>query len=123
MSVEEIANQLLENPRFVHEIRLGVDDILKDGKIDAADIPTFVIVLTIALEHINDLQIKQENIPEVLVKVTQMICDKFHLIPEDKKDEFERGLRASLKLLFFHPRIRSVVTGCVSCFGKKPLVK
>jgi len=119
MSVEEIANLLLENPRFVHEIRLGIDDIMKDGKIDAADIPTFVIVLTIALEHITDLQIKQENIPEVLVSVTKAICDKFHLIPEDKKDEFERGLKASLKLLFFHPRIQTAVTGCISCFGRK----
>jgi hypothetical protein len=121
MSVEEIADQLLENPRFVHEIRLGIDDILKDGKIDAYDIPTFVIVLTIALEHITDLKIKEENISEVLILVTKMICDKFHLIPDDKKDEFHRGLKASLKLLFFHTRIRSAVTGCVSCFGRKNL--
>jgi len=115
---EEIVNQLIENPRFVQEIKLGINDILADGKIDAADIPTFVMVLTIAMEHVDELKIKQENIPEVLIMVTNKIVEKFNLIPEDKRDEFERGLKASLKLLFFSPRIRGMVTSCFSCFGK-----
>lgn len=115
---EEIVNQLIEDPRFVQEIKLGINDILADGKIDAVDIPTFVMVLTIAMEHVGELKIKQENIPEVLVLVTNKIVDKFNLMPEEKRDEFERGLKASLKLLFFHPRIKTLVTSCLSCFGK-----
>lgn len=118
MSIENIVSKLLGNPRFVQEIRIGIDDILSDGKIDAADIPTFVIILTIALEHVNDLKIEEKNIPEVLLMVTNMICDKFGLIPEDKKEEFERGLKASLTLLFFQPNIKSLVTSCCGCFGK-----
>jgi len=115
---EEIVNKLIEDPRFVQEIKLGIHDILADGKIDAADIPTFVMVLTIAMEHIDELKIRQDNIPEVLMLVTNKIIEKFNLIPEDKRNEFERGLKASLKLLFFSPRIKGMVTSCMSCFGK-----
>lgn len=101
LNVEQIVGQLINNPRFVQEVRVGIDNILKDGKIDSADIPDFVTVLSISLEKIRDLRIHTDVLPEVLTKITKAISDKYNLIPDDKEEEFLRGVEAGIRLLLF----------------------
>jgi len=53
-------------------------------------------------------------IPIVIKQIYKFIVDKFNLVPEDKKADFERIIDVSLRLLMFQPNIRK---GLNSCFA------
>jgi hypothetical protein len=51
--------------------------------------------------------------------VYKFIVDKYNLVPEDKKADFERIVDSSLRLLMFQPKIRSGLTACFAFLSCK----
>jgi hypothetical protein len=53
-----------------------------------------------------------DMVPLVIKMVYKFIVNKYNLVPEDKKADFERIVDSSLRLLMYQPNIRKGLNCC-----------
>ena len=105
---------LTADEKFLAKVKASVDKILKDGKVDQSDIPELVFIISETVSTLGSHDLTVDMVPLVIKMVYKFIVDKYNLVPEEKKADFERIVDSSLRLLMFQPNVRK---GLNSCFA------
>ena len=117
--VNEVFEALTKDEKFLAAVKVSVDKILHDGKVDQSDIPELVFILSETMNNLSSFHLTIDLIPVAIKMVYKFIVDKYNLVPEDKKADFERIVDSSLRLLMFQPKIRSGLTACFAFLSCK----
>jgi hypothetical protein len=116
-SVEEVFKILSTDEKFIARVKTSLDNIMKDGKIDQYDTPELVFLITDAYNEMSNLHLAYGDLPVLIKMLYTFIIEKFNLIPEDKKADFERLVDVAIKLVMLQPRVEQQVSGCLKWFG------
>ena len=98
---------------FLKKIDTAVKEIMKDGKIDQNDIPTIVLLIT---ELSSSKKMSTPEFEKSLTEMFEYIMDHYKLFPdnEDEKKNFQKLFDMSVKLVLLTPNIKKMC----SCFLK-----
>ena len=116
-SVEEVFKILSADEKFIACVKTSLNNIMKDGKIDQYDTPELVFLITDAYNEMSNLHLTYEDLPVLIKMLYTFIIEKFNLIPEDKKADFERLVDIAIKLVMLQPRVEQQVSGCLKWFS------
>ena len=113
--MEEIFNIIIQDKKFVENVKSSVNNIMIDGKIDMSDIPEIILLITTTINTFNNLNINESMLPELIKKI-------FDFIIPNKNPEFDKIINSAIKLVMFQPIVQKEVKKCCnffSCFKKK----
>ena len=113
--MEEIFNIIIQDKKFVENVKSSVNNIMIDGKIDMSDIPEIILLITTTINTFNNLNINESMLPELIKKI-------FDFIIPNKNPEFDKVINSAIKLVMFQPIVQKEVKKCCnffSCFKKK----
>ena len=109
---------IYSSPKSLKLVTYGINNIIKDGKIDIHDIPTIInMIATIYhTESIKNETVNQDNIITFVKFTLNIIIDsKFLLLPEIEKEIIEKIINSSLDLLKLN--LNTIKHESVSCFN------
>ena len=121
-SVEEVFKILSADEKFIARAKTSLNNIMKDGKIDQYDAPELVFLITDAYNEMSNLHLTYEDLPVLIKMLYGFIVDKFDLIPNDKKADFEKLVDVAVKLVMLQPKVEIQVNRCLgwfSCFKSR----
>ena len=125
-TIKEIAEIILKDPEFINSVKLTLDNMLKDGKINMADIPEMVLLVTLGYNKSSKFTVSSKELPELLTKIAHLIITKYDLVPDESRYEFEKILHSSIKLSLIVPHVKSKWAICLKyiknlfkCFIKR----
>jgi hypothetical protein len=113
--MEEIFNIIIQDKKFLENVKSSVNNIMIDGKVDMSDIPEIILLITTTINTFNNLNINENILPELIKKI-------FDFIVPNKNPEFDKIINSAIKLVMFQPIIQKEVKKCCnffSCFKKK----
>jgi len=113
-NVEALFKAITTDSSFLARVKISVDKIMHDGKVDQYDIPEIVFVISETVNSLPTLQVTSEVVPVLIKMLYNFIVDTYNLVPADKKADFERMVDSSLRLLMLQPKIKE---GLNSCFA------
>jgi hypothetical protein len=131
-SVEEVFKILSTDEKFIDRVKTSLDNIMKDEKIDQYDAPELVFLIIDSYNQMSNLHLTYEDLPVLIKMLYTFLIEKFNLIHEDKRADFERLLDVSIKLVMLQPKVKKQVSKCLglfSCFSSnkseptKPVVE
>lgn len=115
MLVKDIAQAILRDPQFVKDVKLSLDRILKDGKIDMSDVPEMVLLVTLGYNKSKDFTVTITELPELLTTIANLLITKYNLVPEELKDQFNKILQSSITLILLNPKVQNLCASCLPC--------
>lgn len=110
--ITAVVDALTADEKFLAKVKASVDKILKDGKVDQSDIPELVFIISETVNTLGSHDLTVDMVPLVIKMVYKFIVDKYNLVPEEKKADFERIVDSSLRLLMFQPNVRKGLNNC-----------
>jgi hypothetical protein len=113
--MEEIFNIIVQDKKFLENVKSSVNNIMIDGKIDMSDIPEIILLITTTINTFNNLNINESMLPELIKKI-------FDFVIPNKNPEFDKIINSTIKLVMFQPIVQKEVKKCCnffSCFKKK----
>ena len=117
--IDKAISTLCSDENFLNDAKESIKDILSDGKIDISDIPELILLVVNTYNNRGDISLTYNELPDLIHGVTQHFLDQENLIPEDKKDDFEKIMKAAIKLVLVQPKIKNCCKktfGCLPCF-------
>lgn len=115
--VEALFKVITTDSGFLTRVKESVDKIMHDGKVDQYDIPEIVFVISDAVNSLPTFQVTKEVVPVLIKMLYNFIVNKYNLVPEDKKADFERMVDSSLRLLMMQPNIKEGLNRCFAFFS------
>ena len=113
-NLEALFKAITTDSGFLARVKISVDKIMHDGKVDQYDIPEIVFVISETVNSLPSFQVTSEVVPVLIKMLYNFIVDTYNLVPADKKADFERMVDSSLRLLMLQPKIKE---GLNSCFA------
>ncbi|ADO67499.1 hypothetical protein crov465 [Cafeteria roenbergensis virus] len=113
-TIQEIAQIILKDPKFIDDIKISLTNVLKDGKIDMADIPEILLLVALGYNKSTKFTVSIDQLPELLTELVNIIIVKYDLIPDVLQSQFNKILQSSITLILLMPRVKAT---CTSCFG------
>ena len=113
--MEDIFNIIIQDKKFLENVKSSVNNIMMDGKVDISDIPEIILLITTTINTFNNLNINESMLPELIKKI-------FDFIIPNKNPDFDKIVNSAIKLVMFQPIIQKEVKKCCSffsCFRKK----
>lgn len=117
--VEALFKAITTDSSFLARVKISVDKIMHDGKVDQYDIPEIVFVISETVNSLPSFQLTSEVVPVLIKMLYNFIVDKYNLVPEDKKADFERMVDSSLRLLMLQPKIKEGLNRCFAFLSCK----
>ena len=117
--VEALFKAITTDSGFLARVKISVDKIMHDGKVDQYDIPEIVFVISETVNSLPSFQVTSEVVPVLIKMLYRHIVDTYNLVPEDKKADFERMVDSSLRLLMLQPKIKEGLNGCFAFLSCK----
>lgn len=114
-TLKQIARIIIDDKDFINDIKVSLDNILKDGKIDVTDIPEMMLLIVLAYNKSTKFTVSYHELAELLTEITRLIITKYNLVPTELETQFEKISQTSISLILLMPKIRAT---CTSCFGK-----
>ena len=117
--MEDIFNIIIQDKKFLENVKSSVNNIMMDGKVDISDIPEIILLITTTINTFDNLNINESMLPELIKKI-------FDFIIPDKNPDFDKIINSAIKLVMFQPIIQKEVKKCCSffsCFRKKEINK
>ena len=115
--VEALFKVITTDSGFLARVKISVDKIMHDGKVDQYDIPEIVFVISDAVNSLPTFQVTKEVVPVLIKMLYNFIVDTYKLVPDDKKADFERMVDSSLRLLMMQPKIKEGLNRCFAFFS------
>jgi hypothetical protein len=115
--VEALFKVITTDSGFLARVKISVDKIMHDGKVDQYDIPEIVFVISDAVNSLPSFQVTSEIVPVLIKMLYNFIVDTYKLVPEDKKADFERMVDSSLRLLMLQPKVKEGLNRCIGFFS------
>ena len=106
---------IIDDKNFIDEIEKQINNVAKDGKVDANDIPQIMVIVTECYNNINNFHVSYEEIPDLLTELLEYILNKNELIREEDRDAFTLMIENAIKLIMFQPNIKKK---CIKLFSK-----
>jgi hypothetical protein len=117
--VEALFKAITTDSSFLARVKISVDKIMQDGKVDQYDIPEIVFVISETVNSLPSFQVTSEVVPVLIKMLYNFIVDTYNLVPADKKADFERMVDSSLRLLMMQPKIKEGLNGCFAFLSCK----
>jgi len=117
--VDNCVDLLVKDPEFNKNLDSYISTIMKDGKIDFSDVPELVQLITECYNNFSQFKLSYNELPEFIQKVTKYILDNKNVLPQDKKEEFEKMINVAIKLVMTQPKVKSCIKktfSCLPCF-------
>jgi hypothetical protein len=114
-----IIKQIVKNqPELIQDIVKHIKNILKDGKLDASDIPSIILLIkdVINLNKV-DLKLSRLNIIEFIKNVLIIVLES-DVLKIKNKDEYIKMVISSVTLLESSIDVEKTTISC-NCFGFK----
>ena len=115
--LEALFKAIITDSGFLARVKVSVDKIMHDGKVDQYDIPEIVFVISETVNSLPSFQVTSEFVPVLIKMLYNFIVDTYNLVPADKKADFERMVDSSLRLLMLHPKVKEGLNRCAGFFG------
>jgi hypothetical protein len=115
--VEALFKVITTDSGFLARVKISVDKIMHDGKVDQYDIPEIVFVISETVNSLPSFQVTSEIVPVLIKMLYNFIVDTYKLVPEDKKADFERMVDSSLRLLMLQPKVKEGLNRCIGFFS------
>lgn len=116
-NLEALFKAITTDSSFLARVKISVDKIMHDGKVDQYDIPEIVFVISETVNSLPSFQVTSDVVPVLIKMLYNFIVDTYKLVPEDKKADFERMVDSSLRLLMLQPKIKEGLNRCVGFFS------
>jgi len=110
--VDALFKAITTDSGFLARVKISVDKIMHDGKVDQYDIPEIVFVISDTVNSLPSFQLTNEMVPVLIKMLYNFIIDRYNLVPEDKKADFERMVDSSLRLLMLQPKVKEGLNRC-----------
>ncbi len=118
-NLSNIAQILVDNPKFFKTIEGNIKYIMADGKVDANDIPEIMTIVTECYNNLGNIKVTYEELPELFKEIIDYIFEKYDLIPDEQEEQFKKLIDNAITLIMLQPNIRK---GCIKAkkwlFGK-----
>ena len=108
-----MAGLIVNDPKFLAEVKESIKNIVKDDKIDTSDIPEIVHIVTLGYNRIGKHKVTYEQLSELLTTIANMILDKYDLVPDELREPFDKALQSSITLVLTVPKLKKC---CIKCF-------
>ena len=108
-----MAGLIVNDPKFLAEVKESIKNIVKDDKIDTSDIPEIVHIVTLGYNRIGKHKVTFEQLPELLATIANMLLDKYNLVPDELREPFNKALQSSISLVLTVPNIKKC---CMKCW-------
>jgi hypothetical protein len=117
--VEALFKAITTDSGFLARVKISVDKIMHDGKVDQYDIPEIVFVISDTVNSLPSFQLTSDVLPVLIKMLYNFIVDTYNLVPADKKADFERMVDSSLRLLMLQPKIKEGLNRCFAFLSCK----
>lgn len=117
MLVKDIAEAILKDPTFVDDVKNSLDRILLDGKIDMSDVPEMVLLVTLGYNKSKTFTVTQAELPELLTTISHLLIEKYDLVPDELREQFNKILQSSISLILLSPHVQASCSSCFPCFS------
>ncbi len=105
------ATKILHDEHLTQTITNGIQSIMKDGKIDSSDIPDIMLIIMECTNNLEKFNLNYNQLVEVLEEVVLFILEEQNVIPDDKKEDINKMIRSSIKLVLLQPKLKSCLSG------------
>ena len=109
-NLSNIAKILVDDPKFIKTVEGNIKYIMKDGKVDAYDIPEIMAIVTECYNNLGRIKVTYEELPEVLKEIVDYIFTKYDIVPDDQEEKFKNMIDTVITLIMLQPKIRK---GCL----------
>ena len=113
-NIEALFKAITTDSGFLARVKISVDKIMHDGKVDQYDIPEIVFVISDTVNSLPSFQVTSDVLPVLIKMLYNFIVDTYNLVPADKKADFERMVDSSLRLLMMQPKVKEGLNRCFS---------
>jgi hypothetical protein len=110
----KVFNIIVDDKFFIQRVKQGIDNIMKDGKVDYTDIPEIIFIITETFNSLGSFKLSEPELLSLFEMLYNYINDTYKLIPEEKQKEFKSLVDSSLKLVMFKPQLKQL---CINCFN------
>jgi len=112
--MEEAIKEIINNTTFIDKLKISIDTILKDSKVDQYDVPEIIFLINESIKIVKNY--KKLDQEQLIKNILQVILEKFELSinPEDK-ESFDKLVNSSIKLLLMG-NISTISTNVNCCF-------
>jgi len=95
--IEKYIEKLLEDNSFKEECKKILKEIMRDGKLDMADTPYIVSLVTLIYCSNSKIKIKKVDLPEVLTGVVMKLLDEINInLGEREKNTLKNMIETSM---------------------------
>ena len=121
LPIEEVYNRIINDVDVINKIKVSIDAMMKDGKIDRYDVPeiVYVIAITVNTIDVKRFALSNDDIQKLIKLLYNFVVKKYDLIPEDRQTEYESLLDTSLRLVMLQQKIIEPVNKCFSSIKTK----
>ena len=116
-TVQDLFAKLTNDPQYVQRVKEGVERIMADGVINQWDVPDIVLIITDTYNTMSAVNLTYDDLPDLIRLLYKWIIEQWKLIPNEKRDEFERFINTAIGLVMLQPKVKQQVKGCLSCFS------
>ena len=72
-NLSNVARILVDDPKFIKTVEGNIKYIMKDGKVDAYDIPEIMTIVTECYNNLGRIKVTYEELPEILGEIVDYI--------------------------------------------------
>ena len=98
-NLSNIAQILVDNPKFFKTIEGNIIYIMADGKVDANDIPEIMTIVTECYNNLGNIKVTYEELPELFKEIVDYIFEKYDLIPDEQEEQFKKLIDNAITLI------------------------
>ena len=109
-NLSNIAKILIDDDKFIKTIEGNIKYIMKDGKVDAYDIPEIMTIVTECYNNLGSIKVSYEELPDILREIIDYIFTKYDLVPDEHEEKFKKMIDTVITLIMLQPKIRK---GCL----------
>jgi len=115
--VSYLLDKLLLDDETSKCIKISIDNIMRDGKIDQYDIPEIIFLITEIMNNssVVNTKLTAENLASLIKELYKFIEKQYNLVPdESQKAGFERLIDSCIKLVLLQPKVKTALTNCLT---------
>jgi hypothetical protein len=108
-NLSNIAKILVSDPKFIKTVEGNIKYIMRDGKVDAYDIPEIMTIVTECYNNLGNIKVTNKELPNILSEIVDFIFTKYDVIPDDQEEKFKKMINNVITLIMIKPKIKK---GC-----------
>lgn len=105
-NISEIAQVLIKDKDFNEMLERQIKEIMKDGKVNAYDIPEIIMIITECYNNVGRVKLTYEQLPDILNDIVTYIFNKFNLMPDEEEEQFRKMINMAIRLVMLKPVVK-----------------